>query len=206
MLHRMFLVFHQSQTWRTEHNAHLEPNTPHPSPTPHPQAQAQPQASKSSTKVTPYPSPRPSATAQAPKPKPKPGPFPSTRRRSSLVPGDGLQAPLVLRAALRREGGREARLKTFSVATVGEVEVRARVLAFLDTFPAQGARASAGETAAAEAAEAAEARSRGGRGGRSRRRPARGRPTRPTRPRMLPRRWPRASRAPSASPGGGYFA
>ena len=24
----MFLVFHQSQTWRTEHNAHLEPNTP----------------------------------------------------------------------------------------------------------------------------------------------------------------------------------
>ena len=57
----------------------------------------------------------------------------------------------------RREGGREARLKTFSVATVGEVEVRARVLAFLDTFPAQGARASAGETAAAEAAEAAEA-------------------------------------------------
>ena len=56
----------------------------------------------------------------------------------------------------RREGGREARLKTFSVATVGEAEVRARVLAFLDTCPAQEARATAGETAAAEAAEAAE--------------------------------------------------
>ena len=40
----------------------------------------------------------------------------------------------------RRAGGREARLKAFSVAAVGEVEARARVLAFLDTCPAREAR------------------------------------------------------------------